>query len=102
MGKSSYRQYTPDFKREAVALADELGSANKAANRLGIPQSNINNWRNSIKQGKLKSSKGMRVKPQEESDKEELKRLRKENAELKKVNFILKRAAAFFSQDHLK
>ena len=37
-----------------------------------------------------------------ETPEEELKRLRKEVEELKKVNYILKRAAAFFSQDHLK
>ena len=33
---------------------------------------------------------------------EELARLRRENNELRKVNHILKAAAAFFSQDHLK
>ena len=36
------------------------------------------------------------------SQEQELKRLRKENEEQKKVIYILKRAAAFFSQDHLK
>jgi len=33
---------------------------------------------------------------------EELRRLRKEVSELKQVNILLKSAAAFFSQDHLK
>jgi hypothetical protein len=33
---------------------------------------------------------------------EEFKRLKAENDKLKKVNQILKAAAAFFSQDHLK
>ena len=32
----------------------------------------------------------------------EIKRLKKEVEDLKSVNYILKRAAAFFSQDHLK
>jgi transposase-like protein len=33
---------------------------------------------------------------------EEFRRIQKENEKLKKVNQILKSAAAFFSQDHLK
>ena len=33
---------------------------------------------------------------------DEVRRLQREVAELKKVNHILKAAAAFFSQDHLK
>ena len=35
-------------------------------------------------------------------DQAELKRLRKKVAELEQVNLLLKSAAAFFSQDHLK
>ena len=44
--------------------------------------------------------------PQSKVEKESLeaenKRLTKELEEQKKINYILKRAAAFFSQDHLK
>jgi transposase-like protein len=35
-------------------------------------------------------------------DAEEIKQLRRKISDLEKTNYILKKAAAFFSQDHLK
>jgi transposase-like protein len=49
-------------------------------------------------QGKEKLSEAEQAK----ADREELQRLRKENAEQKQVILILKKAAAFFSNDQLK
>lgn len=73
---------------------------NQAARQLGIADSNIHGWRAKINgTDKPKTSNSSKLSPQEQ---EELIRLRKENSELKKVNFILKQAAAFFSQDHIK
>ena len=96
VGKMNMRRYTMEFKQQAVELAENLGSAVGAARQLGISYANIYVWRQKF--GKTKSSS-----PDVNlSEGEELKRLRKENAELKKVNHILKGAAAFFSQDHLK
>ena len=46
MGKKepvANRQYTGEFKVEAVRLAGSIGG-NAAAKRLGIPQSTITNW----------------------------------------------------------
>jgi len=105
MGVQHPRKYTPEFKRQAVALAQELGSAPKAAERLGVPESNIHNWREKLKSGGSLSgasadAAGKNVNA--ESPEEELKRLRRENQQLQKANYILKQAAAFFSQDHLK
>ena len=92
------RVYTKEFKREAVDLALSLGNTAKAAKQLGIPPSRLYQWRSSA----VKSS----PKPIEafggESEQEELQRLRREVSHLKKVNHVLKAAAAFFSQDHLK
>ena len=51
--------------------------------------------------GKFKAQ-GAELKKSNETPQEEIKRLRTEVTELKKVNHILKAAAAFFSQDHLK
>ena len=105
MGVPHPRKYTSEFKRQAVALAQELGSAPKAAEQLGVPESNIHNWREKLKAGAPlagRSSSGSGNSGSSESSDEELKRLRREVQELKKVNHILKSAAAFFSQDHLK
>ncbi|MBL7554333.1 MAG: transposase [Bdellovibrionaceae bacterium] len=102
---SKGRHYTPEFKEQSVRLAEELGSAKKAAEQLGIPEANIHNWRVKMINNTLKSTSAkvsVESKSVKISEDEEIKRLRKENEELKKVNYILKKAAAFFSQDHLK
>ena len=96
MAKKAYRKYSHEFRKQAVQLSYELGPA-RAAKQLGISGSNMSNWRS--QQSKEKSvTKVEEVLSQEQ----ELKRLRKEVEEQKKVIHILRRAAAFFSQDHLK
>jgi transposase len=90
------RTFTPEFKAQAVQLARELKSPTEAGRQLGVSESVIRVWmRNSEKESVSKS--------QDPSfSVEEFKRLKAENDKLKKVNQILKSAAAFFSQDHLK
>ena len=54
------RQYTDEFKVEAVRLAESIGG-NKAAKRLGIPDSSLWNWLQLSRAGKLKATDGMAV-----------------------------------------
>lgn len=93
------RKYTPEFKREALELAQQLGSVAEAARRLGIKDTVLYNWKTTFKISMDPKKKSVQSSM---ADAEELKRLRKENEDLKKTNYILKKAAAFFSQDHLK
>lgn len=93
MAGKNPRTYTKEFRENALALASSMGPA-KAARSLGIPVGTIATWQRTF--GKAA------VVPATESPQEELRRLRKEVSDLKKVNHILKAAAAFFSQDHLK
>ena len=94
------QKYTEEFKLQALKLADELGSVVEATKQLGLKDNAIYNWKVKYKY-EFQNSKPKAVVPAS-PESEEVKRLRKENEELKKVNYILKRAAAFFSQDHLK
>lgn len=89
------RKYTEEFKSQAVKLAAELGNTTEAARQLGIHDAIIHTW--AKKYGSTIIDKSPAT-----AESAEIKRLKKENEELKKVNYILKRAAAFFSQDHLK
>lgn len=95
MGKRVTRKYTSEFKQQAAELAMRIGTT-RAARQLGVSVANVHGWR----------EKAKNKEPQSKTEKinleEEIRRLQKENEELKKVNYILKRAAAFFSQDHLK
>lgn len=99
MGISNARRYTDDFKHRVVTLANEIGST-EAGRKLGVSTSNIYNWTKKLSTlGRISKSD---TKSPHETSEEELKRLRKEVVDLKKANIILKSAAAFFSQDHLK
>lgn len=91
--KKKTRKYTDEFKKQAIQLAEDLGSVAKAAKQLGVAHSNLHNWHAKLNAG----SAAGEVK----ATGEENKRLRKEVAELKKVNHILRAAAAIFTRDHL-
>lgn len=91
------RKYSQEFKDDAIKLAEELGSINKASLRLGISGQTLGNW--------VKKARSEKFSSKEEETKalrEEVARLRKEVAEQKKINDILKKATAFFSQEKNK
>lgn len=94
---NQYKRHTEEFKDQAVGLAESMGNTSAAAQQLGISDSAIRGWRK-----KRAGSENLSKSLGEVEIYEDNKKLRKENIELKKVNQILKAAAAFFSQDHLK
>ncbi len=96
MGKGTKHTYTAEFKQQTVDLASRIG-ATKTAEQLGVPLANIQRWKTGLKKDETKFEKQAKTDVAEEN-----RILRRENEELKKINHILKRAAAFFSQDHLK
>ena len=55
----SNRQYTDEFKLEAVRLGESIGG-NQAAKRLGIPESSLWNWMRLSRAGKLKAAERRR------------------------------------------
>ena len=85
------RTFTPEFKKEAVALVNEQSyTIAKAAASLGSNDRTLRGW-------------GVGTRQQSESElnedeRAELKRLRKENKELRLERDILKKASAFFAK----
>ena len=91
--KRSYKTYPKEFKEEAVNLVIEQGySVPEAAKSLGVGTNLLYRWKQQIEdqqQGKILA----------EDEREELKRLRKENKVLRMEKDILKKASAFFAKE---
>ena len=98
--KKQTRTYTTEFRQQVIKLAEDLGSVLAASKQLGVPEANIYAWRKKYAGQTIVATRKPETKPAELL--EENNKLRQEVAQLKKVNHILKAAAAFFSQDHLK
>ncbi len=92
------KSYTPDFKRQAIALAEELDSIPEAAEKLGIKSvQTLASW---IRHAKKKTTDSAYSELLEA--KEEIKRLKKDLDKEKKITAILRDATAFFSQENQK
>lgn len=92
------RQYTGEFKAEAVRLAGSIGG-NAAAKRLGIPQSTMTNWVRHSKAGTLNESEGAPTRRPVSELEAENARLRRELASAKLDLEIVKKAAAYFAKE---
>ncbi len=91
--KRTYKQYSKEYKEEAVALVREQGySVPEAAKSLGLASNMLYRWKEQI-ESQLEG-KSLSV-----DEREELKRLRKENKNLRIEKEILKKAGAFFARE---
>ena len=87
------RNFTPEFKKDAVALVTEQGySIAKAAQAVDTSESNLRRWKKELAQ----EATGERLNADERA---ELARLRRENKELRMEKEILKKASAFFAKE---
>jgi transposase len=91
-----HREYTMEFKLEAVRLSREVG-VTEAARRLDIPVSSVQNWMKPSYARKLEGS-GHAGKKGVSEVQSENSRLRRELASLKVDNEILRKAAAYFAK----
>jgi transposase len=98
MEKRRRRTHTAEFKAQAVILASEMKSVNKAAAQLGLAPNLLRLWMKKYSGGGV--TRSAIVSQQQLED--EVRKLQKELAEQKKIKQILKTAAAIYSQDHLK
>ncbi|MGW1107534.1 transposase [Streptomyces sp. NPDC002540] len=97
MGNKYTKRYTEEFKRDAIALVDSSGKTVTAvARELGISSESLRGWYR-----KAKTDRGEGVSGELTSaEREELKRLRKENREQQQTIEILKKATAFFVKEN--
>ena len=91
----SRRQYTREFKIEAVRMLNSGRSGREIEDELGIGKGVVYRWRRQLEE----EGDGIRAFPGNGNPRdEELARLRKELREVKEERDILRKAAAIFSR----
>ena len=91
----SRRDFTPEYKDEAVKLVLTTGRAvATVARELGVNEATLGRW---VTAFKARNETGQTEVT--ESERAELLRLRKENADLKMDRAFLKKASIFFAQE---
>lgn len=95
MGRRS--QFPPEFRREAVRLVLSTDkSMLSVAKDLSISEKTLGNW---VRAEKAGVSRDAQPGALSENEREELRRLRAENRELKVEREILRKAAAYFAKE---
>ena len=90
-GRRVRRNYTEEFRRDAVVMIEREGlTAAEVSRRLGVNVNLLRKWRE-------KYGKENRVSDMDVQD--ELRQLREENRRLRMEREILKKAAAFFANE---
>jgi len=93
------RQFSREFKLEAVRLVKERGvSASQAARDLDVHENVLRKWVREAAEDPQEAFPGKGVMKPEQA---EIERLKKEVAKLKQERDILKKAAAYFAKDSL-
>ena len=96
MKRKSYKQYSREFKLEAIRLA-EVGdkTASQVARELGIRVNQLWKWKQQLEAEAPASGPAKRGRPANG----EVAQLRRENARLQEERDILKKAMAFFAKE---
>ena len=91
-------KYTPEFKHEAVRMAEAKGSIAATARSLGLSGQTLSNWVKAERGGRLKASGSRQALSDEHM---ENARLRARLARFEMECEILKKAAAYFVKSAL-
>ena len=96
MSTKTRRQYTEEFKAEAVRLVrDSARPVAHVARELGIANHLLYRWRAEQQQAESQGH----TRQSMHAEQKELARLRRDNATLKQERDFLTRAAAFFARE---
>jgi transposase len=98
MGKRVRRQFTAEFKREAVRLAQRPDvSPFRVAKELGLDHSVLRRWMQQFASGTWDETAGAALKSKRT---EEVEHLRRELERVKSERDVLKKALAYFAKEH--
>ena len=86
--------YPEEFRREAVQMLRAGRTPRELSESLGVSQQTLRNWRRQDQLDRHERDDGLAT-----DERDELRRLRRENARLKQERDLLKRAAAFFAAE---
>ena len=86
--------YPEEFRREAVQMLRAGRTPRELADALGVSEQTLRNWRRQDQRDRHERDDGLTS-----DEREELRRLRRENVRLKQERDLLKRAAAFFAAE---
>jgi transposase len=95
MTKSKRKQYTLEYKQEAVRLVESGQRQAAVARSLNLVEQTLGNWVRENREGTLK---GASSKPPVTADQMELSRLRSELARVTMERDILGKATAYFAK----
>ena len=89
------KRYPPEFRRDVVELVRSSGkTVAQVARELGLNRETVRCWVR-----RAQADRGERDDLLSSAEQQELRRLRRENTELKLEREILKQAAAFFAKE---
>ncbi len=86
--------YPGEFRREAVQMLRAGRTPRELAQSLGVSEQTLRNWRRQEQVDRRERGDGLTS-----DERDELRRLRRENARLRQERDLLKRAAAFFARE---
>ena len=95
MARRERRKYTAEQRADAVRLVAEVGNLSKVARDLDLTEGTLRLW---VKQAEVDAGRGPEGALMSE-EREELRRLRRENRTLELERDFLKKAAAYFAKD---
>ncbi|WP_441248213.1 transposase [Kitasatospora sp. McL0602] len=96
MSNKQGKRYSDEFKRDAVTLARSSSkTVTEVARDLGVSPEGLRSWVKKDQAGRGEGSGGELTS----AEREELRRLRRQNLEQQKTIEVLKKATAFFARE---
>ena len=101
MARKKHQHYTEEFRKEAVKRSEQPGvTQTQVAKELGVSAQQIANWKRQFTRLSDKQFNSVDGVDYSKKESEELRKLRRENKRLQEEMEFLKKAAAYFANDH--